>query len=326
MTTELTNLERNTLAMPEHVRQRAKDYASASSAQNTKHAYKSAWLDFQRFCQQRAYNAMPTSDAVLMEYLTELAEKGQKVSTIQTKLAGIAKAHELQGQANPTHTSSVRLLMQGIRRKLGTASQQKAPIKLEDLRRMVETLGHDLKGKRDRAILLLGFAGAFRRSEIAGLEVEDLHFANGEMNITLRHSKTDQEGHGQKKRIPQIADESLDPVNAVRDWMQAAHIESGALFRAIDRWGHIRNANLTDKVIALIVKETAESAGLEPRQFAGHSLRAGFVTQAAEDETPEWAIAEVTGHKSRAMLQRYIRDAGLGQVKAIRRAFGESQP
>lgn len=325
MSTDTALMTRESTEMlPADVQQRANEYASAASAEHTRHAYKGSWSEFLLFCQKRGYVAMPASAVALIEYLTGLADAGQRVSTINAKLAAISAAHEAAGQPNPAHSDAVRLLMKGIRRTLGTAPRQKAPIKREDLQRMVETLPSDLRGKRDKAILLLGWAGAFRRSEIAGLDVSDVRFSRGEMLVTLRKSKTDQEGQGIKKRIPQIGDETLDPVRAVRDWLKAAQIESGALFRAIDRWGHVRNSTLTDKVVALIVKGTAKSAGLEPLQFAGHSLRAGFVTQAAQDETPEWAIAEVTGHRSRAMLQRYIRDAGLGQVKAIRRAFGES--
>jgi integrase len=120
-------------------------------------------------------------------------------------------------------------------------------------------------------------------------------------------------------------DAAVCPVRALKAWLDAAQIQSGAVFRAIDRWGYVRQARLTDRAIALIVKRAAVAAGLDPRQFAGHSLRAGFVTQAAADNTPEWAIAEVTGHKSREVLQKYIRDAGRGQLDAIRRALGATQ-
>ena len=172
--------------------------------------------------------------------------------------------------------------------------------------------------------MLLGWAGAFRRSELTNLDAEDIRFTSREMVVTLRFSKTDQEGRGTKKRIPMLDDETLCPVRALKAWMNAASIKRGPLFRPVDRWGHVRRGRMTNQSVALVVKHVAKVAGLDPRQFAGHSLRSGFATQAATDLVPEWSIAEMTGHKSREVLGRYIRDAGLGQMSAIRRAFGET--
>jgi len=305
----------------------AREYAAASKAQNTLRAYKAAWGEFQIFCAQRGAVAMPASPAAVVEYVTTLAESGARVSTIQTKLAAIAFAHAARNGDNPAKSEAVRLVMQGIRRKLGCAPHQKAPITRAELVRMLDALGDDLAGARDRAILLLGFAGAFRRSELVALNVEDVRFGVNDVTITVRRSKTDQEGHGAVKRVPMLGadDAAVCPVRALKAWLDAAQIQSGAVFRAIDRWGYVRQARLTDRAIALVIKRAAVAAGLDPRQFAGHSLRAGFVTQAAADNTPEWAIAEVTGHKSREVLQKYIRDAGRGQLDAIRRALGATQ-
>lgn len=305
---------------------RARDYVSAAKSENTRRMYTSAWAEFEAFCKAHGGMTLPAQPQMLVDYLTQLADAGQRVSTIQLKLSAISFAHETAKAANPVKDESVRLLMQGIRRKLGTAAQQKAPIVRADLVRMVEAVPEGPRGLRDRVILLLGFAGAFRRSELVSLDVEDVRFGTREMIVTLRRSKTDQEGQGTKKHIPQLKDEALCPVRALRAWLNAASIESGPLFRSVDRWGHVRGNRLDDKAVVLVVKECAKHAGLEPIQFAGHSLRAGFVTQAASDDTPEWAIQQVTGHKSQTILRRYIRDAGLGQVQAIRRAFGESSP
>lgn len=302
--------------------QRAREYANAAKATNTQNAYTRHWQEFETFSTARGYVPFPASVTAVMEFLTDQAERGKRVATIDQKLAAIAFKHRAADVPTPTQTQIVREVMSGIRRTHGTAAQQKAPITRGELSSMIQSLPNDLRGARDRAMLLLGYAGAFRRSELAALEIEDVRFLNDAMLVTVRRSKTDQEGHGAVKRIPLLEASELCPVRAVRNWLDASHLESGALFRAIDRWGHTRGEPLTDKVIALVVKQAAQRAGLEPRQFAGHSLRAGFVTQAATDQAPEWAIAEMTGHKSRAVLQRYIRDAGLGQMHAARLALG----
>ena len=311
-----------TLATP--LSDRARAYVHASKARNTQRAYQTAWRGFEQYCAARNVPALPTSPTTIVEYLTTLAEHGQKVSTIQVKLAAITFAHRARNaDHNPAQSETVRILMQGIRRKLGCAPIKKSPIARDELARMLATLGDSLQAKRDKAILLVGYAGAFRRSELAGLNVEDVRFTTKDALITLRRSKTDQEGEGTTKRIPMLTNANLCPVRALRDWLDAAQIKSCALFRAIDRWGNARGGRLDYKSIALIIKRAATAAGLEARQFSGHSLRAGFATQAATDNAPEWEIAEVTGHKSPAVLRGYIRNAGLGQMRAIRRAFGE---
>ncbi len=311
-------------ALAPQMSERAREYARASKSPNTQKAYGTAWAEFEAFCQTHGQVALPALPETIVDYLTHLADASQRVSTIQVKLAAIVFAHRALDGKNPGRSEPVRILMQGIRRKLGRPPQQKAPLLRDDLAHLVNMLPDSLAGKRDKAILLLGFAGAFRRSELVTLNVEDVRFSSREMVITLQRSKTDQEGAGSKKRIPKLQDPTLCPVRALQDWLNLGDIHSGALFRPVDRWGHARSNRLTSRIVAIIIKQSAERAGLDPRQFAGHSLRAGFVTQAANDQTPEWAIAEVTGHRSRAVLQRYIRDAGVGQVRAIRKAFGES--
>lgn len=309
--------------LPSPILERARGYATNAKATNTQNAYARRWREFELYCAANALSAFPANASAIIEFITDQAERGKRVATIDHKLAAIAFKHRAANVSNPTEMQLVREVMSGIRRTLGTAPQQKAPITRAELARMIQATPDDLRGARNRAILLIGYAGALRRSEITALDVEDIQFLDDEMIVTVRRSKTDQEGRGAKKRIPMLMDESLCPLRAVRKWLDVSGLDSGAVFRAIDRWGHVRTDRLTDKVIALVVKGAAKDAGLEPRQFSGHSLRAGFVTQAAKDDVPEWEIAEVTGHKSRAVLQRYIRDAGLGQVRAIRRAFGE---
>lgn len=304
------------------LRARVERFVNASRAHNTRRAYAGAWAEFEQFCRERGYPALPTPPQAVIDYVTALAEAGQKAATIQVKLAAIGFMHESAELANPVKSPQVRVTMSGIRRTIGTAARRKAPVTLDDLRAMVRATGDDLRGLRDRALLLVGWAGAFRRSELAGLDVEDIH-VNGVLKVHLKRSKTDQEGAGSVKVIPATGGD-LCPIAALRAWLDAASIRSGAVFRSIDRWGHVRGARLTDRDIARIVKRIAEAAGLDPRQFSGHSLRAGFITQAASAGVPEWKIQEVSGHKSAQVLRRYIRDAGVGQMDAIRAAFGQA--
>lgn len=306
------------------ISERMNAYASASKAERTKTAYKSAWRNFETFCRVQGYTPMPAAPESVIDYLTELADMGQRANTIALKLAAVSFAHKAANAPDPTQAEAVRIVLAGIRRTIGTALTQKAPVLREELAAMVaQRPGADVRATRDRALILLGYAGAFRRSELVGLDVEDVQFTKTEMLVTLRKSKTDQDAAGLVKHIPQISAAAIDPVRAVREWLNVAQIASGPLFRACDRWGHIRAGRLNDRVVALVVKDMATRAGLEPRQFAGHSLRAGFVTSAILAGAQTWEIRENTGHKSDAMLQRYVRASGLGQTQAIRRAFGE---
>jgi integrase len=212
--------------------------------------------------------------------------------------------------------------MAGIRRTLGARSAKKAPILLAELRAMVaacDTGG--LQGKRDRALLLVGWAGAFRRSELVALDVGDLSFSGG-VKLTLRRSKTDQEGAGMVKVIPSIEELELDPVRALRAWIEAAGIRSGPVFRRVDRWGRVASGRLTGRAVAIVVKRLAQQAGLDPRGFSGHSLRSGFTTAAASAGVESRDIMAQTGHRSEAVMRGYIQDAGLGASVAVRAAFG----
>lgn len=305
------------------LRARVERFVNASRAHNTRRAYAGAWAEFEQFCRERGYPALPTPPQAVIDYVTALAEAGQKAATIQVKLAAIGFVHESAEFANPAKSPQVRTTMSGIRRTIGTAQRRKAPATLDVLQQVVTALPDDLRGKRDKALLLLGYAGAFRRSELVALDVEDVRFGNPGAIVTVRRSKTDQEGRGMVKVVPRL-NNPMCPVAALRDWLNAAGIQSGAIWRAIDRWGHVHNRRMTDREVARILKRAAERAGIDARQFAGHSLRAGLITQAASAGVPEWQIQEVTGHKSAQVLRRYIRDAGRGQMDAIRAAFGAS--
>ena len=215
--------------------------------------------------------------------------------------------------------------MAGIARELGTRPSKKAPVTLADLRAVVGALPADsLAGKRDKALLLLGWAGAFRRSELVALDVADVRL-NGDLRVIVRRSKTDQEAAGQVKVIPPIDDKALCPVEAVRAWLQAANLKSGPVFRGVDKWGRLRAERLTGQSVSLILKAAATSAGLQENDFAGHSLRSGFITEAAKADAESRDIMAQSGHKSESVMRGYIQDAGLGAKRAVRAAFGEAE-
>jgi len=207
--------------------------------------------------------------------------------------------------------------MQGIRRTLGTAPSQKTPVVTAELRRLLVTCPDDtLAGLRDRALLIVGFAGGFRRSELVALDVADLQESSDGVRITVRQSKTDQEGAGREVGIPHGQHPETCPVRALRAWREAAGISEGAVFRGVNRHDQMQVGRLTDRAVALIVKRAAERAGLDPSTYAGHSLRAGLATAAAAGGAPERSIMRQTGHKSVVMVRQYIRSGSLFQENA----------
>jgi integrase len=233
------------------------------------------------------------------------------VSTIEQAMAAITAAHRAAGHPNPRDAAPVRAALAGIRRKLGVAPDAKAPLSVEQLRAMVRALPDTLKGARDRAVLLLGFTSSFRRSEIAALQLRDVADDPEGLRVTLRRSKTDQEGAGRVVGIPFGGDPATCPVRAVRAWIDAAEITDGALFRSVHRHGKALPRALSGADVARIVKAAAKAAGVDPKAISGHSLRAGFATAAAKAGKSERAIMRQTGHKSTGMVRRYIRDADL---------------
>jgi len=297
----------------------AADYARATRAQNTMRAYRAAWRSFAQWCAAEGRSALPADPLTVADYLAHTAQT-HKPSTLGIHTAAIRAAHRAAGHADPTADERARAVLRGIRRVHGQPPAQRDPLTLDDLRAMVRACGDDLAGLRDKALLLVGFAAALRRSELVGLDVEHVRL-NGVLRITIAKSKTDQEGQGITKTLPRLADQELCPVRALRAWLDAAGIASGPVFRAINRWGKL-GARLSAYDVARIVKRRAEAAGLDARMLAGHSLRAGFATQAALAGLDPLAIAEVTGHKSLDVLRKYIRAAGRVQADAVARVMG----
>ena len=306
-----------TTALPlvtlEQTASRARAYADAAKAPNTRRAYRSDWNDFLRWCRGRRRTALAATPDTVALYLTELASVC-KVSTLQRRLTSIGQAHQAAGYAaheSPTKHVTVRAVWAGIRRAHGTAQEGKAPTLIEDVRAMVATLPDTLLGVRDRALLLLGFAGAFRRSELVGLDVRDVMVTRAGLVVRLRRSKTDQEGEGQTVGIPYGSNPETCPVRAVQEWLECANIKEGPLLRSVNRHEQLQQARLSDKTVALVVKRMAAAAGLDATLYAGHSLRAGLATAAAIAGTSERAIMKQTRHRSERMVRKYIRDGEL---------------
>jgi integrase len=290
---------------------RLRGYLDASQADSTRRGYRSDLAHFTAWCEVRAIAALPAEPATVARYLADLAEQGYKVATLERRIAAISQAHQAREFDTPTRSLAVRKVFAGIRRAHGVAQAAKAPVLPDDLRAMLAHLDDSLSGRRDRALLLLGFAGAFRRSELVGLTVEDLERRRDGLVVTLRRSKTDQEGQGTRKGIPRGRDKALCPVRAVEAWQAAAGIADGPLFRPIDRHGNVGAAALAPHHVARLVKRLAAACGLDPDAYGGHSLRAGLVTAAAQAGAEERDIMRQTGHRSERTVRRYIREANL---------------
>ncbi|MGI4793468.1 MAG: tyrosine-type recombinase/integrase [Janthinobacterium lividum] len=282
------------------------DYALAEKSPATRRAYRSDFAAFTAWCAGRALAPIPAAPETVAAFIADQANAGFRSSTLGRRVAAIAYAHGLAGLEPPTNSKAVRVVLGGARRKIGTRPAQKAPATAERIAAMLAQLPDTLTGKRDRALLALGFAGAFRRSELVALELDDLAFEAEGVRIYIRHSKTDQEGRGQEIAVPRGT--QLQPVKALQNWLRAGKIEAGPVFRSIDRHGRT-GAALSAQSVALIVKRHAETAGLDPHEFAGHSLRAGFLTSAAEAGADVLRMMEVSRHKRVETVQGYVRRA-----------------
>jgi len=308
----------NELARWTELEEAVRQYARASKAPNTVRAYRSDLGDFTMWCTDHQLTPIPATPETVALYITALAGTGARPSTIQRRLSAISQAHQLSGhEPSPTQSPIVRTTMAGIRRTLGMAPAQKAAVVTAELRTLLGVTPADtLAGLRDRALLLVGFAGGFRRGELVALDVEDVEETEEGLRLRIHRSKTDQEGEGREVGIPRGQKPETDPVRALRAWRAAAGIDGGPLFRPVNRHDQIQDRRLTAEGVALVVKRAAERAGLDPARYAGHSLRSGLATAAAAGGAPERAIMRQTGHRSVEMVRRYIRAGSLFQENA----------
>lgn len=290
--------------------EQVREYIRASKAESTLRGYNADWRDFCAWSEAHGLSPLPATPEAVAAYIAECAGR-LKVGSIQRRLNAIAEAHKATGAESPTHNAIVTNTMKGIRRTKGTAPAQKAAALTADVRTMVDAADAGLIGARDRALILLGFAGAFRRSELVGLDVADCAFGKDGLTVTLRRSKTDQIGAGRKVGIPYGANPDTCPVRTMQAWMEQAGIDGGPVFRSINRHGQVGPDRLSGIDVARVVKKLAQRAGLDAAKYAGHSLRAGHATTAAIGGASERSIMNQTGHRSVQMVRRYIRDGSL---------------
>jgi site-specific recombinase XerD len=289
------------------VLQKAEEYVRQSKSANTRTAYANDWQHFQNWCTAHRVASLPASPETVALYIADMAESS-KPSTIKRHLASISVAHQAKGLKSP-NSLLVQTTMAGIRRVKGITKDKKSPVRVSHLLHLSDVLPKGLQGIRDKAIFLIGYAGAFRRSELVDLDIEDVRFEPEGVRISVRHSKTDQESIGQAKDINYAGHSTNCPVKALKKWIEMGSIESGPLFRPVNRHGQVLIQRLSPQSIALVVKRVMQALRMDPDQFSGHSLRAGFVTDAIKHGIQSQVIRRVTGHKSESTLAEYFREA-----------------
>ena len=292
-----------------------------SKANNTVRAYKSDFNDFELFCVKNGFKSLPSEPKIVSLYLTHLSIKDIKMSTLKRRLVSIGVIHKLKGLYLDTKHPSIIENIMGIKRRKGSIQKGKNPLLINNLKILINVIDEQkkegIKKLRDRSIILIGFSGGFRRNEIVSLDYEDLDFVQEGLKIKLRKSKTDQFGEGAIKALPYFKNSQYCPVVSLRNWLDVAKINSGALFRRFSKGSRLTEKRLTDQTVALLIKEYLQLAGIDNKNYSGHSLRSGFATSAAESGADERSIMTMTGHKSSEMVRRYIKEANLFKNNAL---------
>lgn len=292
-------------------------FAALADSENTQRAYASDWKHFMTWCKRRYKSFLPASPDDVANYIRVCAESMKlKISTVRRRVSSIAEAHNRNGFKSPCGEWVVRNTMRRLTRELGEPARGKQPILVEDLKAMLSHCPPTLTGIRDKAVLLIGFAGAFRRSELVAVNVEDITTSDEGIVIMIRGSKTDQKREGRKVAIPYGKELITCPVKALLTWLDAANISKGPVFRAMTKFERARTTRTNGRTVAEIVKKYCTLIGKRVSSFSGHSLRAGLATSAAIAGASEASIQKQTGHKSLLILRRYIRDASLFRENA----------
>ena len=311
LTTDLKSLHEATL-----------NNLKSSKANNTLRAYKSDFKDFAIFCAKHRLNSLPSEPKIVSLYLTHLS-KYSKISTLRRRLVSISMVHKLKGQYLDTkHPIIVENLM-GIKRVKGSIQKGKKPILISHLKSIINVIDEkkieNIKKSRDKAMILIGFGGGFRRTELVSIDYDDLEFVSEGLKITIRRSKTDQFGEGMIKGLPYFTNQKYCPVFNLKKWLEISKINSGPVFRRFTKGSSLTDKRLTDQSVVLLMKEYLNIAGIENKNFAGHSLRSGFATVAAESGADERSIMAMTGHKTTQMVRRYIREANIFKNNALKK-------
>ena len=275
-----------------------------SKANNTLRAYQSDFRDFSGFCSKNGFSSIPTEPKIIALYVTHLS-KSSKFSTLKRRIASISVIHKLKGHYLDTKHPIIMENLHGIKRTLGSRQKAKKPLLINDLKLIIKVI--DKEKIRDKSLILLGFAGGFRRSELVNILHEDIEFVPEGIKILIKRSKTDQSGEGIVKAIPYFDNKEFCPVLTLREYIN----------KKISKKNHDKIFEISDKSVALIIKKYAEKAGLDSSKYAGHSLRSGFATTAAEFGAEERNIMAMTGHKTTQMVRRYIQEANLFKNNAL---------
>ena len=293
----------------------------SSKATNTVRAYKSDFNDFGLFCAQNGFKSLPSEPKIVSLYLTYLSTKDAKMSTLKRRLVSIGVIHKLKGHYLDTKHPSIMENIMGIKRRKGSVQKGKKPILISSLKLIIDVIDQqnkeEIKKLRDRSIILIGFSGGFRRNEIVSLDYDDLDFVPEGLKINIKRSKTDQFGEGSKKALPYFDNSQYCPVVSLKNWIDKTNINSGPLFRRFSKGSRLTEKRLTDQTVALLIKEYLQLAGIDSKNYSGHSLRSGFATSAAESGAEERSIMAMTGHKSTEMVRRYIKEANLFKNNAL---------
>ncbi len=292
----------------------------SSKANNTLRAYKSDYKDFGAFCAKHGLSSLPTEPKIVSLYMTHLA-KNSKISTLRRRLVSISMVHKLKGYYLDTKHPIILENLMGIRRVKGSKQVGKKPILINHLKSIINAINqhkiNDFKKLRDKSIILIGFGGGFRRTELISIDHEDLEFVPEGLKINIKRSKTDQFGEGMTKGLPYFSNKIYCPVLNLKKWLEISKIKSGPIFRRFSKGLTLTNKRLTDQSVTLLIKEYLNLAGIDSKNFAGHSLRSGFATVAAASGADERSIMAMTGHKTTQMVRRYIREANLFKDNAL---------
>ena len=301
----------NPLSIRDHTDRKVLELVAAATAANTRRAYESDVRHFQRWG-----GVIPATDELVARYLADHAGV-LAIATLARRLVAIRSAHIGRGLVDPTKSELVRLVLRGIRRRHGRPQHRVAALSADDLFEIIRSLGPSTKDIRDAAILLVGFAGAFRRSELASIDLNDIGFGQNGLSIRLCRSKTDQDGRGRKVSIPRLGS-PICPVNTMEQWLSVSKIKEGAVFRPVTKGGKIVARRISPEAIACLVKSCVRRIGRDPRAYSGHSLRAGFATEAARLSVPMLKIRAQTGHTSDFALEKYIRESEVNSANIFR--------
>ena len=309
LTTELKTLHEATL-----------NNLKSSKANNTLRAYKSDFRDFGAFCAKHGLSSLPSEPKIISLYLTHLS-KNSKISTIRRRLVSISIVHKLKGHYLDIKHPIITENLLGIKRVKGSIQRGKKPLLINHLKSIINVINEqqneEIKKFRDRSIILIGFGGGFRRTELISIDYEDLEFVPEGLKITIRRSKTDQFGEGMIKGLPYFSNEIYCPVVNLKKWLEVSKIKTGPIFTRFSKGSLLTKKRLTDQSVVLLMKKYLNLAGIENKNFAGHSLRAGFATVAAESGADERSIMAMTGHKTTQMVRRYIREANIFKNNAL---------